>query len=195
MNTEIKIKAQPQLNPELCDFLLENPVAEFGAFRFTSPEEAKGSALAEEIFSVGGVSSLMVIGSTITVKKNADSPWTVLGKEIGQAIRRAFKSGTALISETAKKRSPEEVTLVKKVMDIILSEVNPSIASHGGYIDLIDVHGNDIFIKMGGGCQGCASSQATLKQGVEQTFRKSIPELGQIIDTTDHAAGKNPYFS
>jgi Fe/S biogenesis protein NfuA len=47
---------------------------------------------------------------------------------------------------------------------------------------------------MGGGCQGCSMSAATLKQGVETTLRSEIPEITEILDTTDHAAGANPYF-
>jgi len=52
-----------------------------------------------------------------------------------------------------------------------------------------------IFLVMGGGCQGCASAQATLKHGVEKAIRQAVPAVTEIVDVTDHAAGTNPYYS
>jgi Fe-S cluster biogenesis protein NfuA len=48
---------------------------------------------------------------------------------------------------------------------------------------------------MGGGCQGCAASSITLRQGVEQSFRAAVPHLGALLDETDHTAGANPFFT
>ena len=68
-------------------------------------------------------------------------------------------------------------------------------AAHGGWVELIDVQKNEVFIRMGGGCQGCGMADVTLKQGVEKSIRQAIPEVGAIMDTTDHASGRNPYYS
>jgi len=73
--------------------------------------------------------------------------------------------------------------------------VNPSIASHGGQINLVDVKGTEVFMEMTGGCQGCAASQMTLRQGVENMIQQHVPEVTEIHDVTDHDAGENPYFS
>lgn len=190
---EIKIRAQPQTYPNKCDFLLENTVALAGAFPFTKTQSST-SPIATELFKLGYIDHVLVVGQTITVTKSSDKPWQEIGKEIGAAIRRAFTSGAAVISENEKQRSEPEQQLMRKVIDIIQNVVNPAIASHGGFIDLIDVRDKDLYIRMGGGCQGCASSAATLKQGVENSFREHLPELGTVHDTTDHAAGQNPYF-
>jgi len=48
---------------------------------------------------------------------------------------------------------------------------------------------------MGGGCQGCGMADVTLKQGVEKSIRQAVPEIGAIMDTTDHATGRNPYYA
>jgi len=195
MEQEIKINAQPRAEPDICDFILQTPVENFGAYRFDSKKEANGSALAEELFTIKGINAVMVIGSTITVTKTADQPWPVIGKDIGKAIRKAMTSGKTLIAEDCKKRTDDEKDLVKTIINIIKERINPAIASHGGFIELLDVKNKDIFIRMGGGCQGCAASAATLKQGVDQMLKSEVPDLGQIIDTTDHAAGTNPYYS
>ena len=64
-----------------------------------------------------------------------------------------------------------------------------------GVISLLDVQNGIVYVKMGGGCQGCASSTATLKQGVEQSIRARVEGVVEILDTTDHAAGSNPYYA
>jgi Fe-S cluster biogenesis protein NfuA len=61
-------------------------------------------------------------------------------------------------------------------------------------ITLLGVTGNTIRIHMGGGCQGCAASTVTLKEGIHKAFRQAVPQIGAILDETDHSAGTNPYY-
>jgi Fe/S biogenesis protein NfuA len=85
-------------------------------------------------------------------------------------------------------------TIAEKVVKVIEEEINPGIASHGGFVSLVDVKGNDIMIQMGGGCQGCGMANVTLKDGIEVALKKAIPEIGGIYDVTDHAGGTNPFY-
>ncbi len=84
--------------------------------------------------------------------------------------------------------------LAEKVKTVLETQINPAIASHGGVAQLVGVEGQDIYLKLGGGCQGCGMAQVTLTQGIETSLRQAIPEIGNIIDATDHASGNNPYF-
>ena len=90
--------------------------------------------------------------------------------------------------------SPPDGTLAEKVRDILESQINPAIASHGGAITLVDVQNTEIYLEMSGGCQGCAMSRMTLRQGVERMVRQAVPEITVIHDVTDHASGENPFF-
>ena len=83
--------------------------------------------------------------------------------------------------------------LAEKVQAVLENQINPAIASHGGAAQLIGVEGNDIYLRLGGGCQGCGMAQVTLTQGIEASLREAVPEIGNIRDATDHAAGENPY--
>ena len=85
--------------------------------------------------------------------------------------------------------------LAERVKQVLEGRVNPAVASHGGQISLVDVDGSDIYLELGGGCQGCGMARVTLKQGVEKMLREAIPDLGQVHDITDHAAGTNPYYA
>ena len=82
----------------------------------------------------------------------------------------------------------------QEIQLVIDNQINPSVASHGGYIQLLDVQDETIYVHMGGGCQGCGMAKATLKQGVERIIKDHFPEINHVIDTTDHAAGTNPYY-
>ena len=85
--------------------------------------------------------------------------------------------------------------LAERVSHVLDTEINPAIAAHGGVINLVDVQGTEIFIEMAGGCQGCAMSRMTLRQGVDRMVSQSVPEVTAIHDVTDHASGDNPYFT
>lgn len=191
--SDIKITAEPQNDSALCKFMVEASLTSGPTLSFEHLEKAKGSALAETLFKSGNVSHLRIAQKTITVRQSASEDWRVMGKRIGQAIRTALASQLPLIDPELYKTLPPTDVLRAKVEKILIEQVNPQVASHGGFIELTDIVGNDIYIKMGGGCQGCASSQATLRQGVEHLLRRDIPELGMIHDATDHAAGQNPY--
>ncbi len=86
--------------------------------------------------------------------------------------------------------------LPDKVMQLLEQAVNPALATHGGVATLVGVdEDNNVFVHMGGGCQGCAASAATLREGIRRSIKEAIPEVNDVIDATDHSAGENPYYS
>ena len=80
---------------------------------------------------------------------------------------------------------------IQRVFD---EEINPAVAQHGGWVSLLEVKDDVAYIQLGGGCQGCGMVDVTLKQGIEVRIREAVPGIREIIDTTDHAGGRNPYF-
>lgn len=84
--------------------------------------------------------------------------------------------------------------VAQAVQDVIDKKINPGIAAHGGFVVLLDVKDSTAYVQFGGGCQGCRMVDTTLKDGVEATILEEIPEIKQVLDTTDHAEGNNPYY-
>lgn len=82
-----------------------------------------------------------------------------------------------------------------RIQKLLQERINPGIASHGGWVSLIDYEDGRVFVKLGGGCQGCGMVDVTLKQGIEQVLKQEVPEVVEVLDTTDHASGNNPYYS
>jgi len=82
----------------------------------------------------------------------------------------------------------------EQIQQLLAQSINPSLASHGGFATLLGVEGSTAYLTMGGGCQGCSMSQATMVDGIATAIREAIPEITDIVDATDHAQGQNPFY-
>ena len=93
-------------------------------------------------------------------------------------------------------RPPADLSgeLPQRVLQVLEQEINPAIAAHGGFAELVAVEGGVAYVRMGGGCQGCGLAAVTLTQGIEVAILDGVPEIEQVIDVTDHASGANPYY-
>lgn len=85
--------------------------------------------------------------------------------------------------------------LYETVDAIFREQINPAVAQHGGQIELIDVEEGLVILRMLGGCQGCGMANVTLRQGIDQSLKRSVPGYRGLKDITDHAAGTNPYYA
>lgn len=125
--------------------------------------------------------------------------WTVL---IAQASRPYMDGVTLGFRETLMGggfhfENPNPLwldELAQRVQQVIDEEVNPAVASHGGNVMLVDVVDGEAIVAFGGGCQGCAAVEATLKDGVQKMICEKIPEISAVSDVTDHSAGTNPFY-
>ena len=88
-----------------------------------------------------------------------------------------------------------EIDMKEKIQQLLDESINPAVAGHGGFVQLIDVKDNVVYIQMGGGCQGCGMADVTLKAGIERMIMEEVPEVAEVLDTTDHASGNNPYYT
>jgi Fe-S cluster biogenesis protein NfuA len=199
---------EPSAEAVTCPVRFDRPVSPGGTSLFETPEEAAAWPAVRALLGVPGVHSIIGKGEVLVVARHATTRWSEILPALEPALRAAFETeGTVHVVQPASlevstppapaarsEDSESEAALRIRVASIIEEQINPAVAAHGGYIDLLDVQGSRVFIHMGGGCQGCSMSAATLKQGVETTLRSEIPEITEILDTTDHAAGANPYF-
>ncbi|MDE3007767.1 MAG: NifU family protein [Acidobacteriota bacterium] len=130
----------------------------------------------------------------------------------GSRLEFADEGGGGLVLVNPNVPTPEEANpgvpaeilalgiegpLASVAVVVLEEQVNPSIASHGGRADLVamDEEAKAAYVKLSGGCQGCAMSRMTLSQGIETMLREAIPELTRVIDVTDHASGENPFYA
>ncbi len=86
-------------------------------------------------------------------------------------------------------------SIQERVQHLLDTELNPAVAAHGGRMSLVGVRDNKVYLTFGGGCHGCGMVDMTLKHGVEARIRELIPEIEEVVDTTDHTSGENPFYS
>jgi Fe/S biogenesis protein NfuA len=99
-------------------------------------------------------------------------------------------------SPTIRAPAPGDLSgdVAQRVVQVLAQQVNPSIAAHGGRAVLLAVEQGTAYLKLSGGCQGCAMAAVTLRQGIERTILQAVPEVTSVVDVTDHQSGTNPYF-
>jgi Fe-S cluster biogenesis protein NfuA len=191
---KIKISGEPSLDPQVCKFIVDYPIFPDKSYTCRDKDMAEGSLLLEALFAIDGVRQVMVSNNSLTIAKDNFEPWPVLGRQIGDAIRNSIESGEQLIADGVETMLPSEEKIKEQIEELFEKEINPAIASHGGRVELAEVEGTKVYVRLGGGCQGCASANVTLKQGIEKAIRSIIPEITEVLDATDHAAGTNPYY-
>jgi len=196
MENTIKITAEVlQHDANSCKFTIDRSIFDGEFARFATKESAEGSPLAQMLFAVPGITRVDISNFTVTLTKSTDQDWRTLGPQIGKALRAHIASGQPAVNPEVQEKRPVEDQIRLKVQKILDEQINPAVASHGGMISLLDVMGNTVFIKMGGGCQGCGQANVTLKDGVVRAIQEQVPEVAEVLDSTDHAGGANPYYT
>jgi len=193
----IRIKGQVSEDETECSLMISTDILTGFSWYFGSEESAADSPLAAKLMALPHVASVLIDESTVLLTRPPRiwDDWEPIAKEAGVAIREALAGEYDVVSEEIRSQVPTEESIRAQVLHILDTEVNPGVAAHEGHISLERVRGNSVYIKMGGGCQGCSVADVTLKQGIHGSFRDAIPGIGAIYDETDHAAGLNPYFA
>jgi Fe-S cluster biogenesis protein NfuA len=192
-DADIKITGEPSTEGNRCKFLVDRPLLPNESAFFASVTDAKLSPLAQELLGIAGMESVLIADNTLTASASHPVDWPAMG--IGNVIRKHIGSGRPIVSAAYFEDLPAEGDLKWAIGDLLEREINPALAAHGGFVELIDVRKNNVYLRLGGGCQGCGAADVTLKQGIEKAIRDLVPRVGEILDTTDHAAGRNPYYS
>lgn len=192
----IRVTATPSmLHPESCSFVVNRLLYSENSAHFGSRDDAHGSPLVEKIFDLGNIRDFTVTHDGLRIGLEGDAVWDDYIPKVGAVVRDVLLSGAQPIDDavTDAQLPPEEIR--RRVQNVLDTAINPAVAMHGGVVNLLDIANNTIFLEFGGGCQGCGMINVTLKYGVERSIREEVPEVGEILDTTDHAAGRNPYYA
>ena len=190
----IRIRAETSVaDPDTCKFVVDRTVHTGGPVAFDRQQPVDSSTLPARLFAFDEVTAVVVADTTVSVTKAPASSWENLRAQIGAEIRAHLYTGRPALAERSRTgRDDSEIRVaIQRLLD---RQVNPSIAAHGGKITIVEFTNGVLSIAMSGGCQGCASSTATLRDGFETMARRVAPEITDIVDTTNHTAGIAPFF-
>jgi Fe/S biogenesis protein NfuA len=178
----------PALRIEL-DSGAATPLARQYAISLVEREDRKKTEIAINVDDVRVFLNL----DTSNLLSGASIEWVEENGTAGFRVADPNARRAAAVAAAGSGAAPDG-PLAERVQAILEQEINPRIAAHGGAVELVDVDDTTLYLRMTGGCQGCAASAATLRMGVERMVREAVPEIVEIVDVTDHSAGENPYY-
>ena len=180
----IQTEATP--NPATLKFIPGEPVVSGAPRDFRSLDDADASPLATRLFSVNGVTGVFLGADFITVTK-ADGDWQHLKPAILGVIMEHYLSGAPILSDGEGSEAVSEEffdeadeEIVSTIKELLDTRVRPAVAQDGGDITFHGFKEGIVFLQMKGACQGCPSSTATLKHGIENLLRHFIPEVSEV---------------
>jgi Fe-S cluster biogenesis protein NfuA len=181
----IQTEATP--NPATLKFLPGRSVLPEGTLDIRDPVAAERSPLAAALFEVDGVSGVFYGSDFISVTKQDDADWQALKPALLGTIMEHFTSGAPLLvgggnepDGEAEFFSEDDAELVDTIKDLLETRVRPAVAGDGGDIRFRGYRDGTVYLAMKGSCQGCPSSTATLKHGIQNLLSHFVPEVHSV---------------
>ena len=176
------IQTQDTPNPATLKFIPGVPVMDHGTADFPAAESASSSPLARRLFQIDGVRGVFLGGDFVAVTKDEALDWFALKPSILAGIMEHYASGLPVVESTdsAADDGADDDDTVKQIKQLLDTRVRPAVAMDGGDIVFQNFDDGIVTLQMRGACQGCPSSTATLKMGIENMLRHYIPEVREV---------------
>ena len=181
------IQTEDTPNPATLKFIPGVDVLPGSSAEFSSTEEAKTSPLASRLLSIDGVDSVFLSGDFVSITKAEQMEWFALKPSVLAGIMEHFASGLPVMeaAQTTDSDSSDDNETVQQIKHLLDTRVRPAVAMDGGDITFHSFEDGVVTLQMRGACQGCPSSTATLKMGIENMLRHYIPEVVEVRPTED----------
>ena len=176
------IQTEQTPNPATLKFIPGRAVMKSGTLDCPSPESAKQSPLAERLFGIDGVSGVFLGSDFITVTKSGGVEWQTIKPRVLGAIMDHLLSGFPVVAVPASSAgaNAEDDEIVVQIKELLETRVRPAVAQDGGDIVFERFEDGVVYVHLQGSCQGCPSSTATLKSGIENMLRHYVPEVVEV---------------
>jgi Fe-S cluster biogenesis protein NfuA len=181
-NIHIYLESNP--NPNSLKFVVsEILVPEGMSFDFPNPAAAEEAPLAQELFMYPFVDRVFYMSNFVTVTKKEEVEWLEIQETIKNHIRTFLESGKLILDIKEPATTPQEETeTIKKIKTILDEYIRPAVEQDGGAITFHSYHDKKVTVALQGSCSGCPSSTVTLKAGIENLFKKMMPEEVQEVE-------------
>ncbi len=187
-NKPVEISAEITPNPHTLKFNVNQALMASGSLNYPDKEKAKGVLLPERLFEIHHVIGVLIGRSFITVTKSPDAEWQPLVAPITETLKTLLGSGQILFPKTAEisgaektESSAADQEIEKKIQEILNNEIRPAVAMDGGDITFYGYENGVVTLHLQGSCSSCPSSIMTLKMGVENRLKQSIPEIKEVV--------------
>lgn len=176
-NVHIYLESNP--NPNSLKFVVNEMLVPEGlSFDFPSAETTSSAPLAKELFEYPFVDRVFYMSNFITVTKKENVEWLEIQGTIKEHIKNFLESGKFIIEVNEEEAAPaeEETETIKKIRTILEEYIRPAVEQDGGAITYHSFRDGIVKVRLQGSCSGCPSSMVTLKAGIENLFKRMMPD-------------------
>lgn len=170
------IRVEETSNPNVRNFYPQQQVFEKGNSEFADAKSLRRSPLAEAIFDIGGIESLIISSDMVSVTKKETADWSDLGPQIMAEILDFAATGEVAVLP----RQSNNDDLMKHVLSLVEARIRPALNRDGGDIIIRNFENGVLTVELTGKCAGCPYAMQTLKGGVEKILKSYIPEISEV---------------
>ena len=185
------IRTEHTPNPATRKFLPGQTVMDAGTRDFADADSAEASPLAQSLFDSGMVEGVFYGRDFVSVTAAPGVSWTDLEPIVVETLldhfvtgaslfRAGSAAGIAVAADDDFEDDPADEEIIEQIKELIETRVRPAVAQDGGDIAYKGYKDGRLFLSMHGACQGCPSSEITLKRGIESLIRHYVPEVESV---------------
>ena len=169
----IEIQETPDTN--VINFFPPQPLLKQGSAEFVDAKSIRKSPLAEQIFDIGGITSLFITADMISVTKQPETSWNEIKPIIMAEIMDYLSTGENIITEEINNNNIEQ-----QIIALLNARIRPAVKKDGGDIKFISFEDGIVLVEMQGACKGCPYAMRTLKEGVERILKTYISDIKEV---------------
>ena len=171
------IEVQKTADENIINFFAQKKFIENGEMEFITAKSLRKSPLAEAIFDLGGVESVLISADMISVRKKSDADWEPLRSLVLAEIMNFMSTGEPAV---IKEKEESEAAVFERICALTAARIRPAIQRDGGNITIDKFVDGIVFVTLSGNCAGCPYAMVTLKEGVEKILKTYIPQVKEV---------------
>ncbi len=186
LSKALTIYLESNPNPNSLKFVVSDMLVPDGySYDFPGPDEAAESALAQELFGYPFVDRVFIAANFVTVTKKEDVEWIEIQNILKQHILSFLEAGRLVVEPAYRPAaSPQEETeIIKQIKSILDEYIRPAVEQDGGAIAFHSFEEGTVRVRLQGSCSGCPSSTITLKAGIENLFKRMMPDQVKAVES------------
>jgi Fe-S cluster biogenesis protein NfuA len=179
----VNIYTESNPNPNSLKFVAEFILMPEGSIDYPNAQSAENCPLALDLFRFNFVKRVFITSNFVTVTKAEDIDWVEIAPMIKALVKAYLEEGKPLFKQEVKidTISSDDPEIVQKIKVLLDEYIRPAVESDGGAINFKSFENGVVKVTLQGSCSGCPSSTVTLKAGIENLFKRMIPEVTEVV--------------
>src|SRR5256885_10604859 len=138
---------------------------------------------------------LSVVIPAFSVDKVRGATLDVQGDPVdGGLVLDNPNSPSPVVGTSARPPADLSGDVAQRVLQVLDSQINPSIASHGGHAELVAVEEDTAYFRLSGGCPGCGMASVAPRPGVAGVIKEAGPRVTKGVRVARHGHRGHPFF-